>query len=99
MLNSGAFRVETVTVTVAGTATTPTTYPVPDGVEITVMAHPDNTGNIKVGTTAANAQAGAGVGNVPLAASVSAGFQLTNPNLLFIDATVSGERAIVFFEI
>ena len=98
MLNSASFEVETVTITAAGTAQSPTTFPVPDGVRVSVMGHPDNTGYIKVGQTAAKAQAAMGANNVPLAGSVSASFQLTNTNLLFLDATVSGEKAIVFFE-
>lgn len=97
-MNLAGLRAETVTVAVAGVATNPTTFPVPDGVSVVVMAHPSNTGTIKVGSTAANAQSAVGVNNIPLAANVSASFQLTDPLLLFIDATVAGERAIVFFE-
>lgn len=99
MMNLAGLRVETVTIAAAGTAQNPTTFPVPDGVAVVVMGHPSNTGNIKVGNSAANAQAGSGVGNVPLAASVAASFQLSDPLFLFLDATVSGERAIVYFEI
>jgi len=86
------------TIDVAGTAEQPTTFPVPDGIEVVILAHRDNVGIIKVGNSAANAQAAAGVGNIPLAQNQSVSFQLTNPNLLFVDATVAGERAIVFFE-
>lgn len=98
MLNLSQTHFETVTITVAGTAQSPTTFPVPDGVSVVVMGHPSNTGTIKVADTAAHAQSAAGTNNVALAAQQAAGFQLTDPSLLFLDATVSGEKAIIYFE-
>ena len=98
MLNLAQIYTETVTITVAGTAQNPTAANVPDGVAIVVLGHPDNTGNIKIADTAAKAQAASGTGNVPLAANVSASFQIQDPSKLFLDATVSGEKAIIYFE-
>lgn len=98
MLNLGQIYVETVTITASGTAQNPTAANVPDGVAIVVLGHPDNTGNIKIADTAAKAQQSSGTGNIPLAANVSASFQVTDPSILYLDATVSGEKAIIYFE-
>ena len=98
ILNTRQILVETVTVTTAGTAVSPTAANIPDGVEIVFRAHPSNTGTIKISDTAAKAQQASGVGNVPLAAEQSISFQLADPSLVFVDATVSGERVIVSAE-
>jgi hypothetical protein len=99
MLNLAQIYTETVTITVAGTAQNPTAANVPDGVAVVVLSHPDNTGSIKVADTAAKAQAALGVGNVPLAGSVASSFQIQDPSILYLDATVSGEKAIIYFEL
>lgn len=98
MLNTGGIYVETVTIAVAGVAQRPTSAIVPDGAEVIVLSHPSNTGSIKVADTAAKAQAALGAGNVPLAGSVAGSFQVSDPNFLLLDATVAGERAIIYFE-
>lgn len=90
--------VETVTIASAGTAQQATSVPVPDGAEVVYMGHPDNTGSIKVSDTAAKAQAATGDGNVPILANMSIVYQVEDPSIPYIDATVSGEKVIITFE-
>lgn len=97
-LNSKQIYVETVTILAAGTAQQATSVPVPDGVSVLYRAHPDNTGYIKIADTAAKAQASTGAGNVPLANSEGVTYQITNPSIPYIDATVSGEKVVVTME-
>lgn len=97
-LNSKQIYVETVTIAVAGTAQQATSVPVPEGVSILYRAHPDNTGYIKIADTAAKAQAATGVGNFPLANSEGAAYQIQDPAIPYLDATVSGEKVIVTME-
>ncbi len=99
MLNTGGIYIETVTIATAGTAQNPIGGNIPDGAQVVILSHPSNTGSIKIGDTAAHAQAALGAGNVPLAANQAAGFQIQNPSILFLDATVSGEKAILFAEL
>ena len=97
-INSKSIYVETVTIALAGTAQQATSVPVPDGVTVDYMAHPDNTGYIKIADTAAKAQDSYGVGNVPIGSSQAVTYQISDPSIPYIDATVSGERAIVTME-
>lgn len=97
-LNSKQIYVETVTIAAAGTAQQATSVPVPDGVSIVYRAHPSNTGTIKIADTAAKAQAGAGAGNIPLAGGEAITYQITDPSIPYIDATVTDERCIVTME-
>ena len=97
-LNSGEIYVETVTITVAGTAQQATAFKVPVGQSVVFKAHPSNTGYIKIADTAAHAQAAYGTGNVPLGASEAITYQITDASTPYIDATVSGEKVIVTCE-
>ena len=97
-INSQQIYVETVTIAVAGTAQQATSVPVPDGISVVYLAHPDNTGYIKIADTEAKAQAAIGVGNVPLPNDKAAAYQIQDPSIPYIDATVSGERVIVTME-
>jgi hypothetical protein len=58
--------------------------------EVTIMARTTNTGYIAVGTSGVDATLGTGDGIV-LAPGDSFSFQISNLNLVYIDATVSGE--------
>lgn len=97
-VNSKQIYVETVTIAAAGTAQQSTSVNVPDGVSVVYMAHPDNTGYIKIADTAAKAQATYGTGNIPLTAGQAMVYQIMDPSTPYIDATVSGEKVIVSME-
>ena len=97
-LNSKQIYVETVTIAAAGTAQQATSANVPDGQSIVFRAHPSNTGTIKISDTAAKAQASAGEGNIPLAGGEAMVYQITDPSIPYIDATVAGEKCIVTME-
>ena len=88
----------TVTVTVALTAVQGPDVDVPAGVKISVRAHPDNTGIIHVGDTAATSLSTSSSSN-PLAADQGQSYQLQNMNQLWFDATVSGEKVLLTVEL
>lgn len=95
--NKSTKKTFTVTVTTAGTPVQFDSYPVDNGVEIVVRAHPDNTGRVFVGVSSATALSTSGQ-NDPLNNNQSVSYQLQNTNGLWADAAVSGEKVIVSFE-
>lgn len=98
MTNLTIPKTVTVTVTVAGTPVQGSTQAIPDGVKITVRAHPDNTGRVYVANSSANALAASGA-NCPLDANQAQDFHLKNLNMLWCDAAVSGEKVLLTFEL
>lgn len=97
-LNSKQIYVETVTIAAAGTAQQATSVKVPDGVSVIYRAYPGNTGDIKIADTAAKAQAAAGTGNVQLAGGEAIAYQIMDPSIPYIDATVTGDKCIITME-
>lgn len=96
--NSEQIYIETVTIAAAGTAQKATASAIPDGQVVVFRAHPSNTGSIKISDTAAKAQQALGIGNFPLAAGEAISYQITNPAIPYIDATVSADKVIVTME-
>lgn len=97
-LNSKQIYVETVTIAAAGAAQQATSVPVPEGVTVVYRANPSNTGDIKIADTAAKAQAAAGTGNIPLAGGEAITYQITDPSIPYIDATVTGDKVVITME-
>lgn len=87
--NRTAFGTNQQNVTTAGTAVQMAAQAIPDGFSVHIKAKNTNTGRIRVGNSAVNAQ------NVAVAYTLgpndSIDLYITNLNLVFIDATVSGE--------
>lgn len=85
--------------TEAAGATVKLTAPksVPDGVSINIKAKNANTGNITVGYSSATAL-NTGTGWVSLDNNESIGVQVQSTDVIWLDATVSGEGVEVWFE-
>ena len=75
------------TVTTAGTPVQLEALNIPDGFMLVIKALASNTGNILVGRNEADVT-GHGF---ELDASESIGYKITNANVIWIDATISGE--------
>ena len=86
-----------VTVTAAGTPEQGSDVPVPDGVALNIRAHPDNTGDIYLGSSSAYALSSSS-NHTLLAANQSEAWQVRNLNRIWFNSSVSGEKAIVTFE-
>ena len=87
--NRSSFATGQNDVAVAGTAEQVGTQVIPDGFSVVVKAKNTNTGRIRVGNSAANAQNSAVA--FTLGSSDSIRLFITNLDLVWIDATVSGE--------
>ena len=70
---------------------------VPEGISLNIKAMNSNTGNITVGYSSATALNTAGA-SVVLDANESIGVQLSSTDVIWLDATVSGETVEVWFE-
>lgn len=84
-------------VTTAGTAEQLPDVAVPDGFELVVQAKPDNTGNIYPAKSKALAES-ATARFESLGAGDAITLKVTNANLVWIDASVSGEGICYFVE-
>ena len=95
-VNTPAFL--TSTVAVAGTATQLPNQRIPDGIAVLIRALRTNTGIIKIGNSAANAQAAESGNNFTLLQGQSIALQVNNTQTLFIDASVAGEGVSIVLE-
>lgn len=95
--NTAKFYSAQQNVTTSGTPVQLTASVVPDGAELTVKAKGANTGTITVGNSSANAL-NSGTAHFKLTAGQAVTLQVTNANLVWIDATVSGEGVEVISE-
>lgn len=84
----------TVTVVTSGTPVQGSAIAVPHGMTVTVRAHPDNTGTITIAESSANAVNTGGSCN-RLTNNQSQEYQVQNFNQLWIDSTVSGDKALL----
>jgi hypothetical protein len=95
--NPSAFYTAQSTVAVAGTAVNLAAQVIATGQKLTIKAKNTNTGRIRVGNSAANAQ------NVAVAFSLGANeaisLQVDNANKVWIDATVNGEGVELISEV
>lgn len=98
MLNLSSFTSPQVTVATSGTPVQVGANPIPDGVSITIKADDRNGGIITVGNSSANAL-NSGSNNFRLAAGSSVTLMVTNANAIWVDSTVSGDRANVIYEL
>lgn len=87
--NRGSFATGQQNVTVAGTAQNMASQVIPDEFAVVIKAKNTNTGRIRIGTSAANAQNAAVA--FTLGSSQDITLFITNLNLVWVDATVSGE--------
>lgn len=94
MLNLTTPTTRTVTVTVSGTPVQGPDVNVPDGIKVTVRAHPDNTGTITVAESSANA-VNSGSSCNRLTNNQSEEYQVQNFSQIWFDATVSGEKVLL----
>lgn len=86
-----------VTVTTSGTPVQGADVTIPAGIEVTVLAHPDNTGRISVAETSA-AALNTATTNMLLEAGQSVSLLVRNTNNLWFDSTVSADKVRLFFE-
>jgi len=92
--NRDAWTGDEFTITLPGTAEQLPDIDVPDGFDVVIRGHPDNTGYIYVGTTQAQAEAR----TIPLGPDDSYSIRVTNLNLVWVDIQVAGERGIYIVE-
>lgn len=88
---------ETVTVTTSGTPVQGSDINVPKGVELLVLAHPDNTGRISLAESSADAL-NTGSTSMLLEAGQSVSLLVRNHSNLWFDSTVSGDTVRLFHE-
>lgn len=94
--NKKSFETFRKTVAVAGTAEQlHADLPIPDGFMLIVKALDGNTGNMEFAETQAKAQ---GSDVFILDGGQSIGLSITNANLVWLDATVSGEGVVCYLE-
>jgi hypothetical protein len=84
-----------VNVTSAGTPVQLPSHHIPNGIDFAIKAKPGNTGVIRVGKAAASTTSSTGWS---LDAKDGLKFGVPNTNMVWIDATVSGEGIEVIFE-
>lgn len=94
--NRSSFATGTKTVTVAGTPEQMPSQAIPTGYRVCVQAKVNNTGNVFIANSAANAM-DATVRKI-LVPGQSITLQVTNLNLEWLDAAVSGEGVEWFVE-
>lgn len=87
--NRSSFATGQQNVTVAGTAHNMAAQAIPDGFCVVIKAKNTNTGRIRVGNSAANAQSTTVA--FTLGSNQDVRLYITNLNLVWVDATVSGE--------
>lgn len=99
-INHAGWTHGTTVVQTAGKAEQLPDIKVPDGCELIVRGHPANTDDIYTGNSKAHAsQSTAGVGeHITLAPGEALKLRVTNANVVFVDAAVSGEKAEWFVE-
>ncbi len=86
------------TVAVPSTSEQCVAQAIPNGFALTVMALPTNTGNIGIGTTAANSDLATGT-PVILGPGAAARLFVTNANLVWVDAIVAGNGVSLSAEV
>lgn len=96
-INSGSIKTFQKNVTTSGTPVQLTAAPVPDGVSVVVKAKRANTGVITVGASSADSL-NTGTAHFALQANQSVSLQISNTDLVWLDATVSGEGVEVALE-
>jgi len=89
-INSNSIKSFQQNVTASGTPEQLTAYPIPDGVTVVVKAKTANTGTITIGGTSDEAL-NTGTSYFPLLSGQSVGYQVSNTDDIWIDATVTGE--------
>lgn len=90
LVNKPALTTGQKDVTTAGTAVQLPDVTVPDGCQLTIIAKPGNTGYIYFGNSKANAESSTNRFD-SLSAGLAVSLKVTNANLVWIDASVSGE--------
>ena len=85
------------TVTTSSTPVQGADVTIPAGIEVIVLAHPDNTGRISFAESSANAL-NTGTTSMLLEAGQSASVLVRNTNNLWFDSTVSGDKVRLFHE-
>lgn len=97
LANKPAFTHGQKDVTTTGTAEQLPDVAVPDGFELVVQAKPDNSGNIFIGNSKANAESTTARFEY-LDAGDAITLKVTNANLVWIDASASGDGICYFVE-
>lgn len=87
--NRSTFATGQQTVTTAGTAQNMAAQAIPDGFSVVIKARSTNTGRIRIGNSQANAQST--TVSFSLGSNQDVQLYITNLNLVWVDATVSGE--------
>lgn len=86
-----------VTCTVSGTPVQGSDVAVPAGIEVVVLAHPDNTGRVSVAESSASALNSAST-SMLLEPGQSVSVLVRNFSNLWFDSTVSGDKVRLFSE-
>ena len=72
-------------------------FPVPDGISVVIKAKSTNSGNITIGGSSADAL-NTSTAYFSLTPDQMASLEVENLNIVYIDATVSGEGVEIIFE-
>ncbi len=96
--NRGAWYAAQKTVAVPSTAEQCPSQAIPNGFALVVKANPNNTDNVGVGTSAANADLVTGAPQI-LAPGESVRMYITNANLVWVDAIVASEGVCLSAEV
>lgn len=94
LANRDAWTGDEFTVAIPGTAERLPDIDIPNGFDVVIRGHPDNTGYIYVGKTKAQAEAH----TIPLGPDDSYSLRVTNLNLVWVDIQVLNERGIYIVE-
>lgn len=96
--NRGSFVAEVVTVATAGTPVNPASATVPDGFPVSIKADSSNKSkDIYIADSAVNVALAAK--RIVLHAGDAMAIYITDPSLLFIDASANGAKVTVMYEI
>ncbi len=95
--NAAAWAVTVVTITAAGTGEQLASLAVPHGMKLILRGHPDNTGDVYIGASKANAESAAA--RATLKAGDAVELNLTNANLVWWNASGAGQKIEVIREV
>lgn len=89
------------TVTVSGTPEqlSSSSIAIPPGVSLVIKAMSANTGTITIGNSSSNANSSSSTVSFRLLAGQALALEIANVNIVWLDATVSGEGVEYIFEV
>lgn len=90
-------KAEELTIVTSGTPVQGSDIQVPSGIEVVVLAHPDNTGRVSIASSSAAALTSATT-SMLLDAGQSVSILIKNTQNIWADSTVDGDKVRLFME-